>query len=239
MVRKTRSQQYADDDLPTSQQAVNDLQAQVTALVDAVATLTTQNATLAIRPRRNNRTSIPADSEEEDDNPFAPLQQARRHCNINNNSDSDEEHDGRAWKFSFKIEFPEFKGSTNAEELLDWFVTIEEILEFKEVPLDKCVPLLAISFRDRAAAWWTQRKTARARLGKPKISTWDKLKREMQKKNLPYNYDQLMFQKLQNLRQGSRTVDEYATEFFKMINRVEVRDSEEQLVMRFIGGLRQ
>ena len=48
-----------------------------------------------------------------------------------------------------------------------------------------------------------------------------------------------MFQKLQSLRQGSRTVDEYATEFFKMINCVEVRDSEQQLVMRFIGGLRQ
>lgn len=48
-----------------------------------------------------------------------------------------------------------------------------------------------------------------------------------------------MFQKFQNLRQGSRTVDEYATYFFKMINRVEVRDTEEQLTMRFVGGLRQ
>uniref|UniRef100_A0A0D3CCK9 Retrotransposon gag domain-containing protein n=1 Tax=Brassica oleracea var. oleracea TaxID=109376 RepID=A0A0D3CCK9_BRAOL len=48
-----------------------------------------------------------------------------------------------------------------------------------------------------------------------------------------------MFQKLQNLRQGSQTVDEYATEFFKMINRAEVRDSEQHLVMRFVGGLRQ
>lgn len=48
-----------------------------------------------------------------------------------------------------------------------------------------------------------------------------------------------MFQKLQNLRQGPRSVDDYATEFFKMINRVEVCDTEEQLTMRFVGGLRQ
>lgn len=61
----------------------------------------------------------------------------------------------------------------------------------------------------------------------------------MQKKNLPYNYDQLMFQKFQNLRQGNRSVDEYATEFFKMITSVEIRDTEQQLVMRFVGGLRQ
>lgn len=48
-----------------------------------------------------------------------------------------------------------------------------------------------------------------------------------------------MFQKLQNLRQGTRTVDEYATEFFRMINCVELQDTEQQLVMRFVGGLRQ
>lgn len=61
----------------------------------------------------------------------------------------------------------------------------------------------------------------------------------MNKNFLPYNYDQLMFQKLQNLRQGSRTVDEYATKFFKMMNHVEIRDTENQLVMRFVEGLRQ
>lgn len=48
-----------------------------------------------------------------------------------------------------------------------------------------------------------------------------------------------MFQKFQNLRQGTSSVDDYATDFFKMINRVELQDSESQLVMRFIGGLRQ
>ncbi|XP_013613453.1 PREDICTED: uncharacterized protein LOC106319616 [Brassica oleracea var. oleracea] len=133
----------------------------------------------------------------------------------------------------------QFKGSTVAEELLDWFVTVEEILEFKQIPLDQCVPLVAIRFRDRAAAWWSQSKTTRARHGKTKISTWDKLKREMKKIFLPYNYDQLMFQKFQNLRQGTRTVDEYATEFFKMINRVELRDTEQQVVTIFVGRLRQ
>lgn len=61
----------------------------------------------------------------------------------------------------------------------------------------------------------------------------------MKKTFLPYNYDQLLFQRLQNLRQGSRTVEEYATEFFLLLNRIDLRDSDRQLVARFIGGLRQ
>ena len=245
MVRKTRAQQYADDDdTPATQQSIHDLQAQVTALITAVANLTAQQTAPAVRRDRrdrNDQVSIHNDSDNDaDDNPFAPLRQnARRRGDNDNDSSSDDNKDEPSWKSSFKLEIPLFHGSTIAEDLLDWFVTVEEILEFKNIPRDQCVPLIAIRFRDRAAAWWSQNKTTRARTGKTKIHTWDKFKREMQKFFLPYNYEQLMFQKFQNLRQGTRSVDDYATDFFKMINRVELRDSESQLVMRFIGGLRQ
>ena len=61
----------------------------------------------------------------------------------------------------------------------------------------------------------------------------------MRKTFLPYNYDQLMFQRLQHLRQGSRTVEEYATEFFLLLNRIDLHESDRQLVTRFVGGIRQ
>ena len=61
----------------------------------------------------------------------------------------------------------------------------------------------------------------------------------MRKTFLPYNYDQLMFQRLQHLRQGSRTVEEYATEFFLLLNIIDLHDSDRQLVARFVGGVQQ
>lgn len=50
-------------------------------------------------------------------------------------------------------------------------------------------------------------------------------------------FDGTMFARLQNLRQGSRSVDEYAEEFSLLLTQ-EILDSEVQLVSLFIGGLR-
>lgn len=60
----------------------------------------------------------------------------------------------------------------------------------------------------------------------------------MKKVFLPDNYNRLLLQKFNNIRQGSRTVDEYATEFFQLRSRIDdMQDSERQLVARFIAGL--
>lgn len=47
-----------------------------------------------------------------------------------------------------------------------------------------------------------------------------------------------MYTRLQNLHQGSRTVDEYAEEFALLLTRSEINDSQIQLISRFTGGLR-
>lgn len=105
--------------------------------------------------------------------------------------------------------------------------------------MERCVPVLTMKFCGRAAAWWTQLKTTRVRLGKPKILSWDKLKSKLKKTFLPYNYDQMMFQRLHTIHQGTRSVADYSTEFFLLLTRVDIQDSERQLVARFTAGLRQ
>ena len=81
----------------------------------------------------------------------------------------------RQWERGFRIEIPEFNGNLSTEEFLDWLIAIEEILEFKRIPEDQCVPLIASRFKNRAMAWWQQIKESRRRAGKPRIDTWERL----------------------------------------------------------------
>ena len=53
-----------------------------------------------------------------------------------------------------KMEIPKFKGGMAAEELLDWLSNVEEIFDFKEVPENRQVKLVATRLRGRAMAWW-------------------------------------------------------------------------------------
>ncbi|KAG7557107.1 Retrotransposon gag domain [Arabidopsis suecica] len=202
--------------------------------------------TTVLQTQQGNRRERRVEFDEEDDeevvdNLFAiPIRQERdqqlrlRDNNINNNNSNNTPR----WESGFRLEIPEFAGGIKAEEFLDWLNVVEEVLDFKKVPDEFRVSLVATRFKGRAMAWWTQLKESRRRSGKAKIESWEKLKKYMRRGFLPYNYERTLYTKLQNLRQGSRTVDEYASDFFEMAARTTLTETEEQLVSRFIGGLR-
>jgi hypothetical protein len=75
------------------------------------------------------------------------------------------------WESGFKLDIPEFNGGLQLEEFLDWIATVEEVLDFKGVPEDRRVSLVATKFWGRAAAWWQQLKQSRTWLGKSKINS--------------------------------------------------------------------
>lgn len=142
------------------------------------------------------------------------------------------------WESSFHVEISEFTGSIRGDKLLDWIVSVEEFLDFKQVPDDRRVPLVAMRFRGHATSWSKQFKSTHLRTAREPIQSWKKLKKHIRKTFLPRNYDRVMYNRLQNLKQGQRNVEEYAEEFSQLLTRNELYDSEIQFVSRFIGGLR-
>lgn len=169
-----------------------------------------------------------------EENPFA--EEGHRLNERRNYPNRDRED--RSWETGFKVDIPKFHGGVQGEELLDWLVAVQELLEFKRVPEDRRVALVATKFRGKAASWWLQVKAVRARTWKSPIRSWSKLEKVLRKAFLPYNFDRTMYTRLQNLRQGSRSVDDYAEKFNLLLTRNEIFDSEVHLVSRFIGGLR-
>ena len=56
---------------------------------------------------------------------------------------------------------------------------------------------------------------------------------------LLHNYMRTLYQQLHNLKQGTQSIDEYTREFYQLVARVDLADSEDEFVSRYIGGMRQ
>ncbi|GKD81315.1 hypothetical protein Tco_1348154 [Tanacetum coccineum] len=60
------------------------------------------------------------------------------------------------------VNIPNFDGNTlNPEGFIDWLLAVEEVFEFKEVPENKRVSLIATKLCGRESAWWQQLKLTR------------------------------------------------------------------------------
>ena len=115
------------------------------------------------------------------------------------------------------VEIPEYEGKLGSEEFLDWLHTDERVFEYKDIPKDKKVKLVALRLRKYASLWWTNLCAKRVRERKSKIRMWGKMKSKLKARFLPPTYFQDCYSQLHNLTQGSRNVEEYTREFEKLV----------------------
>lgn len=77
----------------------------------------------------------------------------------------------------------------------------------------------------------------RRRNGKQLVETWAEMKALTRKRFVPSHYQRDLFQKLQNLSQGNKSVEDYFKEMEIAMIRADVDKDREATMVRFLFGL--
>uniref|UniRef100_A0A2N9FXS7 CCHC-type domain-containing protein n=1 Tax=Fagus sylvatica TaxID=28930 RepID=A0A2N9FXS7_FAGSY len=122
---------------------------------------------------------------------------------------------------NIKMKIPSFQGRTDPEVYLEWEKKIDLVFDCHNYSEEKKVKLAVIEFTDYAIIWWDQLVTNRRRNTERPVETWGELKALMRRRFVPSHFYRDLYQRLQNLTQGSRSVEDYHKE---MEHYVEIED---------------
>ncbi|KAK1595949.1 hypothetical protein QYE76_059196 [Lolium multiflorum] len=136
-----------------------------------------------------------------------------------------------------KFNMPKFKGEDDAEAYLSWALKVDKIFRIHNYSGAKKVAMASLEFEDYANTWWEQVVTLREEKGDPPIDTWEDMKEEMEARFVPKHYKTDLFNKLQKLKQGTKTVEEFFKEMELTMMRANIQESENQTIARFFNGL--
>ncbi|KAK1680997.1 hypothetical protein QYE76_041845 [Lolium multiflorum] len=103
--------------------------------------------------------------------------------------------------------------------------------------MKRILAMASLEFEDYANTWWEQVVTLREEKGDPPIDTWEDMKEEMEARFVPKHYKTDLFNKLQKLKQGTKTVEEFFKEMELTMMRANIQESENQTIARFFNGL--
>ncbi|XP_051113149.1 uncharacterized protein LOC127239159 [Andrographis paniculata] len=116
---------------------------------------------------------------------------------------------------------------------MELIFSVQQILEQQKLRV------AVMEFSDYALSWWDQTNLSRRRQREPLVGTWNKLRGLMQRKFVPPHHHHEVLRKLEGLKQGSRTVDEYHKELEMLLKQADVDDDPERIMARFFNGLNQ
>jgi hypothetical protein len=86
---------------------------------------------------------------------------------------------------------------------------VEKFWRMHEYTEDKKIKLASSEFDDYASIWWDNLVQSRIEDGYPHIVTWRAMKEDLRAHFVPHNYIRSLYDRLQNLKQGPLSVDDY------------------------------
>ena len=212
--------------------------------MDKVDARTRNRQPLNMRNRRRGGHVILEDDEEEDEveeleeppinrGRFRHGNENRRHGNGNREARNREDNN----MGGIKMKIPPFQGKNDPEAYLEWEKNVELVFDCHNYSELKKVKLAAIEFSDYAIVWWDQLAMNRRRNREYPIETWEEMKTVMRKRFVPSHYYRELYKRLQGLRQGNRSVEEYYQDMEIAMIRANVEEDREATMARFLQGL--
>ena len=126
-----------------------------------------------------------------------------------------------------------FTGGEKPLEAEQWLTDTSDLLNAARVPEENQVEVAKIQLKDIARTWWLAEE---ARLEKP--VTWDTFSKSFYSRFFPVTAQKDMEEQFIRLRQGSKSVDEYAAEFLRLSRFAPYMvTDEEKRASRFQQGL--
>ena len=137
-----------------------------------------------------------------------------------------------------KVKVPEpkgFDGTRSAKELENFLWDMEQFFRAAQVADEEKVSITGMYLMGDAKLWWRTRLEGDAESGRPRISTWETLKRELKEQFLPTNAVWLARESLRRLKHTG-TVRDYVKEFSSLM--LDIKNmSEEDKLFNFVSGL--
>jgi hypothetical protein len=147
-----------------------------------------------------------------------------RHREVRNNDDCFS-------KIKFKI--PPFDGTYDPDAYITWEIAVDQKFACHDFLENARVRAATSEFTDFASFWWIEHGKKNA---DDMPQTWDALKWVMRARFVPSYYARDLLHKLQQLRQGTRSVEEYYQELQMGMLRCNLVEGEEPTMAR-LGGL--
>jgi len=116
---------------------------------------------------------------------------------------------------------------------------VDRIFNLCEVEEDQKVKLVSLEFEDYVMQWWHQTVMDIGLKRRSILVSWLDLKLCMRSRFVPPHYRNKLLLKLQRLHQGSRSVDEYFKDLEVTLTKINMHESEESMIARFVSGLRE
>jgi len=138
---------------------------------------------------------------------------------------------------NMRFDIPKFFGKSDPEAYFSWVLKVDKIFRVQCFSDKKKVALASMEFEEYALLWWEQLQDARLANHQEPINTWVAMKEAMHKRFVPSHYTRDLYKKLQELKQGLKSGDEYYKEMEISMMRANVNEYEEQSMARFMNGL--